>query len=67
LRRRPDDPTTKERSDEARHHDKTAIRLGCKLRMGLLLSSADRFGAGWINDSLFRSQHESAAPVDAHT
>jgi hypothetical protein len=27
----------KERSDEARHLDETAIRVGCKLRMGLHL------------------------------
>jgi hypothetical protein len=66
LRSRSDDPRAKERSDEAWHHDETAIGLGYKLRMGLHLSSADRFRAGSINDRYFDRNIKMLRQWDAH-
>jgi hypothetical protein len=60
------DPRAGERSDEARRHDVTAIRLGCKLHMCLHLRSADRFGAGWINDRHFDRNMKVLRQCDAH-
>ena len=47
-------------------HDVPAIRLGCKLRMGLDLSSADRLGAGRINDRCSDRNMKVPRQWDAH-
>jgi hypothetical protein len=66
LRCRPNDPRAKERSDEAQRRDEAAIRPGCKLRMGLHLSLADRFDASWINDRYFDRNMKVLRQWDAH-
>jgi hypothetical protein len=60
------DPKAEGRGDEARHCDVTAPRVGCKLRLGLHSSSADRFGASSINNRYFDRSMKVLRRWDAH-